>query len=175
MSVNNYTPLLEPYVLKEHFTLQTSWEESHANGTIQAHPCPCVIGRKKFIIDPITQDRYLNDPSWLVTFKCFALTLASPLCHALALPLSGAYRCLSLCKGTQKNNIEKTIALIVATPLLYVGLCFSSIYGIFSPYNGRKLYATLERVAYEGAVLAPCFQPSNELIDREQLLPYHKK
>ncbi|MDE3055240.1 MAG: hypothetical protein KGI80_00870 [Verrucomicrobiota bacterium] len=28
------------------------------------------------------------------------------------------------------------------------------------PHDGRKLYATLERVLYGGDCLAPCFQPS---------------
>jgi len=49
---------------------------------------------------------------------------------------------------------------IVATPLVLVALELSALYGIFRPYDGRKLYASFERMQYNHWILAPCFQPS---------------
>lgn len=71
----------------------------------------------------------------------------------------------------------KDIALIASTPLILVGMLLSSLYGAtLSPLDGRKLYATCERLIYSGGhqafpineydiephcyFLAPCFQPS---------------
>ncbi|MBS4171388.1 hypothetical protein NEOC95_002136 [Neochlamydia sp. AcF95] len=45
------------------------------------------------------------------------------------------------------------------TPVALVGLELAAIYGIFTPYNGRKLYASIERAQYGKFTLAPCFQP----------------
>jgi len=44
-------------------------------------------------------------------------------------------------------------------PIVIVGLELAAIYGVFRPYDGRKLYASLERAQYGNHVLAPCFQP----------------
>ena len=44
-------------------------------------------------------------------------------------------------------------------PIVIVGLELAAIYGVFRPYDGRKLYASLERAQYGHCVLAPCFQP----------------
>lgn len=48
---------------------------------------------------------------------------------------------------------------ILVTPLSIIGLELAAIYGLFRPYDGRKLYASLEREIYGDFVLAPCFQP----------------
>lgn len=51
---------------------------------------------------------------------------------------------------------------IVATPISLIGLELSAIYGIFNPFDGRKLYASFERATYGKHILAPCFQPDPE-------------
>ena len=48
---------------------------------------------------------------------------------------------------------------IIATPVSILGLELAAIYGIFQPYDGRKLYASFERATYGNFILAPCFQP----------------
>ena len=40
------------------------------------------------------------------------------------------------------------------------GYELAALYGCIRPYDGRKLYATIERAMYGDSVLAPCFQPS---------------
>ncbi len=73
-------------------------------------------------------------------------------------------RAIEACKDTLK---------ILGTPGLVLFLECAAFYGLFNPYDGRKLYATGERFAYqvlgmEGlelfyfpgpAYCAPCFQP----------------
>jgi len=53
----------------------------------------------------------------------------------------------------------KDLLRIFTTPIAYVGLELAAIYGRFRPYDGRKLYATIERAQYGHFILAPCFQP----------------
>lgn len=47
-------------------------------------------------------------------------------------------------------EMEKDLLRIVVTPFAYLGFIFAASYGILSPYNGRKLYATFERAIYGG-------------------------
>lgn len=44
-------------------------------------------------------------------------------------------------------------------PIAIIRLELAVIYGVFRPYDSRKLYATLERAQYGRHILAPCFQP----------------
>lgn len=77
---------------------------------------------------------------------------------------------ISLCGGniSVKHKYNFTARLldagtdllrIVAVPISLVGLELAALYGILSPYDGRKLYASIERLTYEKYILAPCFQP----------------
>ena len=67
----------------------------------------------------------------------------------------------------------KDVLKIALTPILVVSLEGAAFYGLFNPYDGRKLYASFERLAHskfkmEGidifdrtpALCAPCFQPN---------------
>ncbi len=68
---------------------------------------------------------------------------------------------LSALSTTAKTLLwVKDIGSIVFSPIAAVGLQLAAIYGLFSPKNGRKLYATFERCIYGRALLAPCFQPN---------------
>lgn len=67
----------------------------------------------------------------------------------------------------------KDLLKIIATPVLVLFLESAALYGLLNPYDGRKLYASGERFAYEAlgmegvdlfdrpapAYCAPCFQP----------------
>ena len=58
------------------------------------------------------------------------------------------------------KDAEVDLLRIVTTPLTIVGLELSAIFGLLTPRNGRKLYASFERAQYGNFILAPCFQPS---------------
>lgn len=47
---------------------------------------------------------------------------------------------------------------IAVTPIAFIGLELAVIYGVLSPYSGRKLYSSIERARYGICVLVPCFQ-----------------
>jgi hypothetical protein len=57
------------------------------------------------------------------------------------------------------KDAGKDLLRVVTTPIALVGLELAAIYGIFNPYDGRKLYASIERAQYGNFILAPCFQP----------------
>lgn len=61
--------------------------------------------------------------------------------------------------SARRWTFGKDILRAGLTPALFIGLELSAIYGLLMPNQGRKLYATLERFAYGGHFLAPCFQP----------------
>lgn len=60
------------------------------------------------------------------------------------------------------KDAGKDFLRIIAQPVTLVGLELAAIYGLFRPYDGRKLYASFERAAYGDSILAPCFQPDPE-------------
>ena len=62
---------------------------------------------------------------------------------------------------TQQDSVDliKNIAQLVLAPVCVVLLELSALYGLVCPYNGRKLFANLERFKDGGYVSAPCFQP----------------
>lgn len=128
----------------------------------------------KYIIDESTGRRYWNESKGIVRFKCALLTVGTPLIHPLTSVVTGvglsALRVLSLSHfwapydinasfSEKLVNMSTDLLKIVIWPLFLLALELSAIYGLISPYNGRKLYASLERAYYDGAVLAPCFQP----------------
>lgn len=132
------------------------------------------IYEPKFIIDKSTGRRYLNEtPGW-IRFKCFWLTLGTPLIHGFMASVNIIYRIFKTLIGAQFWLIRREpsynfkarvidvgvdMLRIVLTPLALIGLQFAAIYGMFNTRDGRKLYATIERLYYAGFTLAPCFQP----------------
>lgn len=132
----------------------------------------------KYLIDQTTQRRYWNESENTVRFKCFLLTVGTPFVHSVASIVNVAYRVFKLItlshfwldkEGEKKYDFKARMAdagadllRIVATPFAFLGLELAAIYGLASPYDGRKLYATIERAMYGGFILAPCFQPEPE-------------
>lgn len=128
-----------------------------------------------FVIDQTTNRRYLNEDPFIVATKCVLLASVTPLAHSIASIVNVAYRTLKIItgahfwmpkEGEKKYNFQarltdlKIDALrIIATPVTILCLELSAIYGIIRPYDGRKLYATIERAAYGNFIIAPCFQP----------------
>ncbi len=128
-----------------------------------------------FILDGNTGRRYLNESQEVVRLKCFLLILGTPLVHPIRSVINISYNILKFTTlshfWTEKEG-EKAYSFkgrlydashdllkIVATPIALLGLELAAIYGVIQPYEGRKLYATLERATYGHSILAPCFQP----------------
>jgi len=66
------------------------------------------------------------------------------------------------------------LAALLATPLLFVALECAAIFGVIHPLNGRKLYASIERLSFLFVGL-PSFQPmflSHPILDVCTLEPY---
>ncbi len=129
------------------------------------------------VVDLTTGDKYCGDTENMVRIKCLALlVLGTPIVHGIALVLnvinrvakivSGMYFWHESLQGIDLKDrffeMGRDIVTVAATPLLFVGLMLASLYGAaIRPYDGRKLYATLERAFYypQTDVIAPCFQP----------------
>jgi hypothetical protein len=128
-----------------------------------------------YLIDRTTGRRYFNESQGVVRFKCLLLTLGTPIVHTAASIINVAYRILKLVTlshfwapkkeesrydfKARLTDAGKDVLRIVATPFSLLGLELASIYGVFRPYDGRKLYASIERATYGNFILAPCFQP----------------
>ena len=136
--------------------------------------CEAHRGQAKFLVDQTTQRRYLNESKLMVGTKCFLLALGTPIVHSMLAVSNVAYRAIKMVanffvrrEGETKYNFRarfidsaKDFLAVVATPISLVALELAALYGCIRPYDGRKLYATIERAMYGDSVLAPCFQPS---------------
>lgn len=127
-----------------------------------------------YIIDQSTGRKYWNESPNIIRFKCALLAVGSPIVQPLALLVAGvglnALKILSLSHFWAPDDINSSLTerircafldlvKIASSPLVLIALEISAFYGIFNPYDGRKLYASIERAYYNGAFLAPCFQP----------------
>ena len=127
------------------------------------------------IIDKTTGRKYLNESKGTVRLKCFFLALGTPLVHTITSIAVIAFRLLKLAtlshfwmpKPEEKtysiknrlNDAGLDLIKIFAQPIGALGAELAAIYGVFKPYDGRKLYASFERAQYGICILAPCFQP----------------
>ncbi len=132
-------------------------------------------GNPELLIDMTTGRRYWNESKNCVRLKCFFMILATPIVHSIASLVNVADRIVNLVsfyhfwtykeeeksysfKGRLKNTGQDLLR-VLATPIAFIGLELAAIYGVLTPYNGRKLYASIERAQYGESILAPCFQP----------------
>jgi hypothetical protein len=58
-------------------------------------------------------------------------------------------------------DFGKDLLRIVASPLCLVGLELSAIYGVFSPFNGQKLFSTFERTIYGNEIIG-CLEMASQ-------------
>jgi len=144
--------------------------------------------RNHAIVDKSTANKYCNDSQMTVRKKCAALFAASFILQPIGLTLNLLNRIGKVVtfahfwsSSQEKRSFtarlaewEEDLLRIVSTPLILLGMLSASLYGAtLSPYDGRKLYGTFERLAYSGGYqsfsndeiclnnyfLAPCFQP----------------
>ena len=160
-------------ITRQDINPRTKWEVSpeQANNPFNG------MEQEQLLKDVVTGKFYWNQDIGVVRGKCCILTALTPIVKTLDSIGNIAYRIrrLLLCthflkekEGERKysiidrsTDVAVDILKIITTPLFLIGMEFAAIYGIFSPRNGAKLYATLERVTYGHAnyYLAPCFQP----------------
>ena len=132
------------------------WTDQHGNSI-----------EPMWLEDQSTGRKYFNESENVVGFKCFLLTIGTPFVHSIASTINIAYRAIKIIKflfdiKVELSEVGKDILKLVASPLALPLLELSALYGLIRPYDGRKLYATIERLIYGDYVLAPCFQPSAE-------------
>ena len=118
------------------------------------------------------KDLYFNESRRLVRVKCLNLAVGTAVAYS-GLTVYKIIELLSLSHFWKKieyaplatHNARKDAAIrdlkfIVKSPIYIVGLTLAAILGLISPYDARKLYASLEKEMNDGfALLAPCFQP----------------
>ncbi len=121
-----------------------------------------------YIVDQTTADVYWNDDSETKRLKFLAIAFFGPLVHAIGLVANGlnrSYKVLTFghlyyrAQDPRFMELAYDIARIALTPLIFIGLVFTPIYGLIRPNDGGKVYATLERTIYTQDLIAPCFQP----------------
>lgn len=148
----------------------------------------CYSNKKPmYAVDSFSKRSYLNESSNTVRFKCLLLSVGTPFIRGGVTLIDVAMRivfCVTGYRFFEKHycahnsynlslrfrNVLKDVRSIVVQPLCLMGMQFSAIYGLLTPYNGRKLYASFERSArktmnhdqhnyFANFFLAPCFQP----------------
>ena len=166
---------------------QVRWGFAHFN------PISKWSVEEDWVIDQSTGDEYYDDSTSTIRLKCAGLFAASLILQPIGLTLNLLNKIAKivtfahLWKPSEKEyeyNFKarigewgKDILLVTFTPLILVGMLFATLYGTtLSPYDGRKLYASCERLVYSGGYqffhirgsdgnnlhdffLAPCFQP----------------
>lgn len=134
-----------------------------------------IDGGPMYLTDMTTKRKYYNESKAWVGFKCFYLTLRTPIVQSIFSVVFTALKIIDLVRFSHfisdkegeksysfKERLKdagKDLLRIVTTPIALIGLELAAIYGIFSPYNGRKLYASIERAQYGNLILMRRFQP----------------
>ena len=150
------------------FQLVNQWKLDEKGPEWSDDPSP------RYLIDETTGRKYWNESEKCVRIKCLLLTLGTPFVHPITSIINVGMRVLKLVTfshfwiGKREWGYDfkarlldagKDLLRIVATPIALVGLELAAVYGLARPYDGRKLYATIERAMYGRFILAPCFQP----------------
>ena len=128
----------------------------------------------KFVTDGQEHREYLELYTPALWEKCVKLSFFTMPIHLMATIVNTAYRIAKLVTfanfwmskpenantfGARCKDTAADVVRLFIFPLTILCLQLSAIYGIYSPDNGRKLYATFERVQYGAPVAAFCFQP----------------
>ncbi|MDF1758622.1 MAG: hypothetical protein P1U74_10055 [Legionellaceae bacterium] len=145
-------------VTTKHFLLTNTWDDLEKDNDIFSG-----------VIDPITNNRYLLEPISTTRKKHFVLFLVTPFIHTLAAIIKMSLNILKLITfyhfwknldhvktdhmERRKNDILRDIFHILFAPLAVILLELVTIFGMILPKNGRKLYASIERLAYGDYIL----------------------
>ncbi len=125
------------------------------------------------LTDESTGRSYWNQEKGHVRIKCGLLTVGTPLFHLAAAIGNIAYRICKLLTfyhfwpetdepyslSSRLVDAGADVLRILLSPLAIPFLELAALYGLMRPYDGRKLYASIERGIYGRSIAAPCFQP----------------
>lgn len=153
-----------------HFHPYTKFDNIEGYTILPGHSYACEVS---YSVDTRNCDKYWQDDPNITRLKCFGLIVATPIIHAMGLVFNIANRIVKMVTlahfwhsssdhyscSEKCWSLGKDLLVIVSSPLIYIFLELSAVYGLFLPNDGKKLYATFERCAYGQALLAPCFQP----------------
>jgi hypothetical protein len=128
-----------------------------------------------YILDQSTNRKYFNEDASVVRGKCFMVACGTPFVHTIAAIANMAYRLFKIIsfanfwlpqsdskKHSFTDRLKETgldLLKCVTSPIAILGLQCAAVYGLFRPYDGRKIYASIERGMFSHFILAPCFQP----------------
>lgn len=130
------------------------------------------------LVDETTGDFYSHEEANIKRFKCLVLVIATPITQSIGLILNIINRVGLILSSTYSWTHDKfeerplcemmkefsdNILSLALTPIILVGMELAAIYGLVKPFDGGKLYASFERLAYGKEFLAPCFQPNRYL------------
>ncbi len=136
-------------------------------------------GTSQYIVDESTGDRYWNETKAIVAIKLFSGIFATPLYHLAVGVIQAVFQFFKIItfshfwmskEGESSYSFEnrlgdlgKELVNIISLPFVVTALEASAVYGLLMPYDGRKLYASFERVLLNDYfLLFPCFQPNPE-------------
>ncbi len=158
--------------------LTNDCDERNSHPIAFSHFSPCTEftnddSNDLYIVDSSNRDRYLADDPKVTRLKCLLLATATPIIHPIGLLLNLANRIAKLISfahfwhpsaehyslNEKLWAVGKDLLRVASSPIIYISLELSALYGLFLPNQARKLYATFERCAFGKALLAPCFQP----------------
>ena len=133
-------------------------------------------GKKKLIKDMHTGLYYEDDPD--IRIKSLALFIFNPLIHIPILIFNILYRIIRVILFVPLWSYPKKLSAkdrwtawgvdilrIALTPIAFIGLQFSAIYGVIDPKNGRKYTVAIQNLIYGETVFPICFKNvrSNQL------------
>ena len=58
------------------------------------------------------------------------------------------------------NAAKHDLLDVTLSPFAITACEIAALYGLFAPQNGRKLFASIERLSQKSFLMAPCFQPN---------------
>lgn len=117
-----------------------------------------------YIVDSKTGDLYLDEDWYVITFKCFCILLINPIFSTLT-ALWELSRLAVLTKRTIErlseqndgeprkelvDNLLKAVFDVVKIPVFSSGIELAAFYGIFHPYQGRRMGAAIESAWHGG-------------------------
>ncbi len=134
-----------------------------------------VVGGHEVTVDrDMKSDQYyMSEGTGSLRFQAVWLTIATPITQAIAAVANIVVRALATITlfrlweskdgeydlKERVKSIGKDLLIILAQPAGIIGLQLSAIYGIISPKDGRKLYASIERALYGNNAVFDFLQP----------------
>jgi len=121
-------------------------------------------GSPRLITDEETGDQYLNETDSTIRWKGLALIPGSLLIRTVLFPEVLAKRLAAMTYG--HKPLKQLLLILFYFPIVFM-MFLSAIYTVISPHDGRKMYASWERLLTDDLEVdldrrelsAPCFQP----------------